>query len=114
MVMISTPAKASEIRESMSNDSSALCNSRAVDRVAGRSGTRKEQQSKCGRIEVSNDPMRRAVLMISCLSREINGRKMGTWAMDSTAARFSIVWEATWPRLSPVTSAGALNREARR
>ena len=75
--------------------------------VAGCAGTKRVQQSASGSIEVSKVPRRRASSVISILSVPISGRSTGTVAAASMAAMFSSVWEATWPRLSPVVSASA-------
>src|SRR5207237_562022 len=50
--------------------------------------------------------------MISTLSVPTSGRSRGRVATAPTAAMFSSVWEATWPRLSPVTTARAPWRAA--
>src|SRR5215216_923545 len=47
---------------------------------------------------------------ISALSRSTSGRSSGSSAASSTTAKFGRVWEATWPRESPVTSASAPSR----
>ena len=50
-----------------------------------------------------------ATAMISVLSRPISGRNTGMVTTASVQQRASMVWEATWPRLSPVISASAPN-----
>ena len=52
--------------------------------------------------------MRRASAVVSTLSYVTSGRSTTRRAAASMAVRFSIVWLATWPRFSPVTSASAL------
>ena len=85
---------------------------RIVACVAGILGMKTVQQSACAWMEMSYVPMRRASAMISFLSMPMSGRSTGTVAAASTAATFSSVCDATWPRLSPVTSARAFSRRA--
>ena len=48
-------------------------------------------------------PMRRAMVTISSLSMPMRGVKRGRLTTAPVTPMASMVWEATWPRFSPVT-----------
>ena len=70
------------------------------------------QQSGASIEEISKVPSAWAWSMISSLSDPIRGRSTGIATEASVARMLSSVWEATWPRLSPVTRAPARSRRA--
>ena len=57
-----------------------------------------------------SDPMAWACWVISNLSMPMSGRRMGNVVASLMTTIFSGVCDATWPRLSPVTSAPARRR----
>ena len=63
-------------------------------------------------MEVSKVPIFRAMRTISSLSMPTTGRRMGRVVTAAVARMASMVWLATWPRLSPVTMAPAPHRWA--
>src|SRR5206468_4188713 len=65
-------------------------------------------------MEISYVPICRAISMISTLSSPINGRRIGMETAREMTSMFSIVWDATCPTLSPVTSTRAFPRRYRR
>ena len=77
---------------------------------------RHKQRAAVGRILTRNLelPSFLASSIISSLSQPISGRKICIFTESLVAARLSSVCDATWPRLSPVTSAFAPSRRAMR
>ena len=56
-------------------------------------------------MEVSRVPILRAMVTISSLSMPIRGWNRGRSTTAPVTAMASMVWDATWPRFSPVTRA---------
>lgn len=80
--------------------------------VTGRMGTIPHPEVLI--MERSNVPMRSAVSMISSLSSPISGRTIGNPRSFCSARMFMSVWDATWPRESPITMPDAPTLWAKR
>ncbi len=98
----------------MSSRASIAATAAASIRVSGWRGVKSVQQSASGSMEISYVPSAWACSVISSLSMPIRGRRIGTPATSSMRVMLASVCEATCPRLSPVTSAGAPACRARR
>ena len=91
---------------STSRRPSILRRSSILALVSARRGVSSVQQSWSGSSEMASVPSRRASAMISVLSQPSSGRRIGSRTASSSAVMFGSVWLDTWPRESPVTSAG--------
>ena len=71
--------------------------------INGFFGKKTVQQSSYGRIDVSYVPICCAIVIVSCLSKQTRGRKIGTtFNTLSVDVMPSMVCDATCPKLSPV------------